>query len=207
MSKTKTTPTRRASWTCLDLAFKIQTETYTQKLVLLYLAKCVNDSLVCYPGYTAIRKHTTGTLTDTTIKKVITYLRDVLGILKWRTGSAKSQKANQYTFNLVQMTKVVAMQAEKKDAPTPTAGGGGTPLPTAGGDLPPRQGEALPTAGHPLPTAGDQRSIKQRPPELSREERSNNRAGGGADGSAEPKEETVSQRERRKFLELRRRSA
>ncbi len=109
--KTKTQPkVRKASWTCLDLAFKIQTRTHAEKLVLLYLAKSVNSSLSCYPSYAAIALHT-GVKNKTSISNAIQYLRDTLKVVKWRKGSAKRHEANRYMFDLSQMHKVSTKQA------------------------------------------------------------------------------------------------
>jgi hypothetical protein len=58
-SKAQNQP-RKPSWHCLDLAFKIQfpRRYLAAKLVLLFLAKSVNDSLRAYPRYDTVMAHT-----------------------------------------------------------------------------------------------------------------------------------------------------
>lgn len=112
MTDKKNTTPRRPSWQCLDLAFKIQIPngSAATKLVLLYLAKSVNDSLRCYPSYDAIKDHT-GIASRTTISDAITYLRDELLVLSWRKGGgAEYGVSNHYRFDLKTMRDTVKKQ-------------------------------------------------------------------------------------------------
>src|SRR4051812_27344324 len=195
--KTKTRPNvRKASWTCLDLAFKVQTETHAQKLVLLYLAKSVNDSLSCYPSYAAIKRHT-GVTGDSTISEVLKYLRDTLKVLKWRRGSAKRREANRYMFDIAHMNTAVVNQLKQA---TPATGEGATPTvrvdagdtttPATGEGATPASGGTTPIVDGTTPAAGDQASVKQHSTkQLSKEELST--VQGGTRVSQLPSEEDL----------------
>jgi hypothetical protein len=171
---------RKRSWQCLDLAFKVQTKTHAQKLVLIYLAKSVNESLSCYPSYGGIMAHL-GIESRSTVSSAIQYLRDGLSLLKWKKGSNKKGTANTYMFDLGRMKTLVVEQGifradGTRVAPSPTTGLASpidtTPSPIDEG--------GSPIGSRPSPMVGHQRSVEQRSEEeLSVKQRSG--AGHGPD--------------------------
>jgi hypothetical protein len=164
----KTSP-RKCSWQCLDLAFKIQTKTLAQKLVLIYLAKSVNESLSCYPSYGGIMAHL-GIESRSTVSSAIQYLRDDLHLLKWKKGSNKKGTANTYMFDLTKMTTLVHQQGifrvdGTRITPSPTNGLDGGPHTGLSSPIDttpsPIDEGGSPIGSGPSPMIGHQGSVKQ----------------------------------------------
>jgi hypothetical protein len=173
---TKIKAPRRPSWLCLDLAFKIQTSDFTTKLVLLYLAKSVNESLSCYPSYATIMKYT-GIRSRSTVSEGIQYLRNTLKVMRWKSNG----KSNVYMFDLKMMRSVVKDQAVFTEVTSPmngpvsgpTAVRGDSPVdglgePPATQATSPTASASSPSVEAASPTAVHKRSTNQR----SEEERS-----------------------------------
>lgn len=98
------------TWRFMRAARTIQTETPSQKLILMLLASHINGKDgSCYPSYARLMRES-GFTSKQTITDALHYLRDTLKIVTWKKGWGNAfvpnGKSNRYQFDAEIMCKL-----------------------------------------------------------------------------------------------------